>query len=103
MSDTGPVIDVAYVAALARLELGADDCVRLQRDMEKIVGYVAQLGRLDVAGVEPMAHAAALTNAWREDLAGDSFPREAMLANAPATVDSELVKVPPVLPGEEEG
>jgi aspartyl-tRNA(Asn)/glutamyl-tRNA(Gln) amidotransferase subunit C len=103
MSEAESVIDVAYVAALARLELGADDCARLQRDMAKIVGYVAQLGQLDVVGVEPMAHAAALTNVWRDDVAGASFPREAMLANAPATVDGELIMVPPVMPGEEEG
>jgi len=31
---------------------------------------------------------------------GTSFPHDAMLANAPATVDQELVKVPQVLAEE---
>jgi len=41
------------------------------------------------------------SNVLRDDRAGTSFAREAMLANAPATIDNELIKVPQVLPGEE--
>ena len=41
-----------------------------------------------------------LTNVWREDRAGESFPRAEMLANAPALEDDTLIKVPQVLPGE---
>jgi len=96
-------IDVSQVAALARLQLAEEELADLQQDMQRIVGYVAQLGELDLTGIEPMAHAAGLRNVWREDVAGDSFPRAAMLANAPATLREELVKVPPVLPGEDEG
>lgn len=103
MDRSPPVIEVAQLAALARLELVPADCERLQRDLARIVGYVAQLGELEVAGVEPMAHAVDLGNVWREDTIEASFSREAMLANAPATVSDELIKVPPVLPGENEG
>ena len=102
MDTAKPAIDVAYVAALARVQLGADDRARLQRDMERIVAYVAQLGELELDGIEPTAHAAPLGNVWREDEPGESFPRDAMLANAPATVDGALIRVPPVLPGEDE-
>ena len=35
-----------------------------------------------------------------EDVAGMPFARDAMLANAPATVNGETIKVPQVLPGE---
>lgn len=95
-------IDVSYVAQLARIELDETTKQRLQSEMEEIVGFVDQLGTLDVEGIEPTAHAAPLTNVLRDDKAGTPYERSTMLANAPATVDDELIKVPPVIPGEEE-
>jgi aspartyl-tRNA(Asn)/glutamyl-tRNA(Gln) amidotransferase subunit C len=99
MSDNGQ-IDVGYVAGLARLELDPETKVKLQKDMEGILAYIEQLEELDVSGIEPTAHAALLTNVIREDVAGESFPRKTMLANAPAEVDEKLIKVAQVLPGE---
>ena len=99
MSDNGQ-IDVGYVAGLARLELDPETKVKLQKDMEGILAYIEQLEELDVSGIEPTAHAALLTNVIREDVAEESFPRATMLANAPAEVNEELIKVAQVLPGE---
>jgi aspartyl-tRNA(Asn)/glutamyl-tRNA(Gln) amidotransferase subunit C len=99
MSDNSH-IDVGYVASLARLEIDPEKKVKLQKDMEEILAYIEQLEELDVSGIEPTAHAALLTNVVREDVAGESFPRDVMLANAPAEVDEELIKVAQVLPGE---
>ena len=65
-----------------------------------IVAYIAELGELDLTGVEPTAHAAPLSNVWREDVAGEPFGRERMLANAPALMNGDLIRVPQVLPGE---
>lgn len=95
-------IDIKYVADLARLELSAEQSEKLQAELARVVDYIAELAEVDVSGVEPTAHAAQLTNAWREDVAKTSFPREAMLANAPGTIHGELIKVPRVLPSEEE-
>ena len=99
MSDNGQ-IDVGYVAGLARLELDPETKVKLQKDMEGILAYIEQLEELDVSGIEPTAHATLLTNVVREDVAGESFSRAVMLANAPAEVNEELIKVAQVLPGE---
>lgn len=99
-NNSNAVIDVKYVAELARIELSAEAVDKLQRDMQNIVAYIEQLSELDVSGIEPTAHAAALTNVVRRDEAKTSFPRETMLANAPAVLDGETVKVPQVLPGE---
>lgn len=41
-----------------------------------------------------------LTNVWREDAAEPSYDRDRMLANAPALIDGDLIRVPQVLPGE---
>lgn len=101
MSDNKTDIDISYVAQLARLELDDDAKQHFQTDLESIIGYIDLLSEVDVSGIEPTAHAAALTNVWREDVSGESVPRDEMLANAPQTVDDELIKVPQVLPGEE--
>ena len=95
-------IDIKYVADLARLELSAEQADKLQRELGRVVEYIAELAEVDVTGVEPTAHAAPLTNVWREDVAKPSFQRSEMLANAPGTIHDELIKVPRVLPGEEE-
>ena len=95
-------IDVKYVAALARLELDKVKEERLQREMETILQYVASLSELDVSNIEPTAHAVQMTNIYRQDVSASPFQREEMLVNAPETVNGELVKVPAVMPGEEE-
>ena len=95
-------IDVKYVAALARLELDKEKEERLQKEMETILQYVASLSELDVSNIEPTAHAVQMTNIYRQDVSASPFQREEMLVNAPETVNGELVKVPAVMPGEEE-
>ena len=96
MSDKNQ-FDVAKIALLARLDLKKEEEELLHKDMEGIVGYIDMLSELDVEGVEPTAHAVPLTNVCRDDITEDSFPRDAMLANAPDTVDEELIKVHQVL------
>ena len=91
---------MAHIANLARLQLSPEAAGKLAREMESIVGYVEMLSELDVSGIEPTAHAVPRSNVIRDDVAGEPFPREAMLANAPATVDQELVRVPQVLADE---
>lgn len=100
MEKSSQSIDIQYVATLARLDIAPEARERLQRDLSAIVDYIAELSELDVSGVEPTAHAVPLTNVWREDVAGESYPRDTMLANAPATVHGETIRVPQVLPGE---
>ncbi len=95
-----PRIDIEHVAALARLELSEEQIPKLQKDLESIVGYIASLSELDLDGVEPTAHAVTLTNVWREDVVEPSFDRDQMLANAPALLDGDLIRLPQVLPGE---
>ena len=99
-NNSNAAIDVKYVAELARIDLAEGSIAKLQCDMQNIVEYIEQLSELDVSNIEPTAHAAALTNVVREDQAGTSVPRETMLANAPAVLNGETVKVPQVLPGE---
>lgn len=100
MCDNPSGMNLANVAALARLELNPLLRDRLQREMDAIVQYVEMLSELNVDGIEPTAHAVERVNILREDLPRPGLSRDAMLANAPDTIDGELVKVPQVLPGE---
>ncbi len=100
MAASSKGIDVAHIAALARLQLSPEAAEKLAREMESIVGYVEMLSELDISGIEPTAHAVPRSNVIRDDVPGTSFPHDVMLANAPATVDQELVKVPQVLAEE---
>ena len=101
MAESSKGIDVAHIATLARLRIEPASVPKLQSEMEAIVGYVEMLSELDVTGIEPTAHALPRSNVLRDDAQGVPFGRDAMLANAPETVDSELIKVPQVLPGGE--
>ena len=88
--------DVEKVALLARLDLTDAELSLMTDQLGQIVAYVEQLGELDTAEVEPMAHAVDVTNIFRADELRDSLPREAALSNAPKA-DGECYLVPAVL------
>ena len=94
-------INIKYIAELARLELSEEQTGKLQDELARIVGYIDELKEINVDGVEPTAHAAMLSNVWREDKTAESFTRDEMLANAPGILNGELIKLPRVLPQEE--
>jgi aspartyl-tRNA(Asn)/glutamyl-tRNA(Gln) amidotransferase subunit C len=93
--------DVRHVAKLARLDLPPERLTRLTGQLESILGYVAKISRVDVAGVEPMAHALPLCNVFRDDVVEPSLPLAQVLANAPET-DGPFFKVPKVIGAEED-
>ena len=94
-------INIKYIAELSRLELSSEQTEKLQQEMERIIGYIDELKELDVDGVEPTAHAAPLSNVWREDEVAESFSRAEMFANAPGVINENLIKLPRGLPQEE--
>lgn len=75
--------DVEKAALLGRLLVSPDELEHLTAQVADILAYVEQLGEVDTANVEPMAHAVELVNVFREDAVQPSLPREAALANAP--------------------
>jgi aspartyl-tRNA(Asn)/glutamyl-tRNA(Gln) amidotransferase subunit C len=106
MADVGGVTmdEVLRVAELANLELTTDEVPRMQRDLNAILGHIAQLNELDTAGVPAMAQVgemlgakAELTGAsLREDAVRPSLDRKAVMASAPET-DGRFFKVPKVI------
>ncbi|MCF6287242.1 MAG: Asp-tRNA(Asn)/Glu-tRNA(Gln) amidotransferase subunit GatC [Candidatus Hydrogenedentes bacterium] len=91
--------DVAYVAGLAQLDLDEAATTRLVGEMNSILGYMEKLNELDTDAVEPMMHAMAVTNVFREDEVKPSLPRELALRGAPLH-DDEYFLVPKILDTE---
>ena len=92
---------VREVAVLARLALDPNEHSRFAPQLESILGYVRQLDKVDVADVEPMAHAVPLANVLRDDVVGPSLPLDKVLQNAPDT-DGPFFKVPKIIGGDED-
>ena len=92
---------VRHVAKLARLALEEPQFDRFAGQLESILEYVAHIGEVDVADVEPMAHAVPLANVLRDDVAGPSLPLDKVLQNAPET-DGPFFKVPKVIGADED-
>lgn len=89
-------IDVEYVAQLARLCLSEDEKKLFQRQLDEIVGYVNDIARVDVSGVQPMSHSTASQNVFRNDEPRPGLDREAVLKNAPAH-DGQQFLVPKIV------
>ena len=88
--------DVEHVAKLARLELSEQELELYTRQLGDVLGYVEQLGEVNVEGVEPLAHGAHGGNVFREDRAGRSLDREKVLEGAPDS-DGRFFRVPKVI------
>jgi aspartyl-tRNA(Asn)/glutamyl-tRNA(Gln) amidotransferase subunit C len=96
MSENTGKFDISYVAHLARLELSDEEKQQFSTQLKDILAYVDKLGELDVAGVEPTAHAVPLTNVLRADVARPSIAREKILRNAPQQAQ-ELFIMPKIV------
>jgi aspartyl-tRNA(Asn)/glutamyl-tRNA(Gln) amidotransferase subunit C len=88
--------EVEYVAHLARLEIDEAQKDKFTSQLNDILLYIDKLNELDTKGVEPMTHAIAVTNAFREDSIIDSIGTEKSLANAP-DARGEFFRVPKVI------
>jgi aspartyl-tRNA(Asn)/glutamyl-tRNA(Gln) amidotransferase subunit C len=88
--------DVARLAELARISLTQDEIEYLAPQLEIILDAVATVSRVASDDVPPTSHPLPMTNVFRDDVVTPSWPREAMLAGAPATQD-ERFRVPRIL------
>ncbi|KAB2639480.1 MAG: Asp-tRNA(Asn)/Glu-tRNA(Gln) amidotransferase subunit GatC [Verrucomicrobia bacterium] len=90
------VLDVPYLARLARLEITAEEAELFGPQLGRILDHVEQMNKLDISGIEPTAHAITVFDVIREDAVTESLPKETILANAPHNANGLFV-VPKVL------
>lgn len=105
-----PLEQVLRVAELAQLELREDEQQQMLRDLNAILGHVAQLNELDTHDVPPMTQMNAVMhgdagasdgavdagNVLRDDSVRPSLDRAKVMATAPET-DGTYFKVPKVI------
>ena len=106
MAEVGSVTEqeVVRVAELANLELTSAEVPRMQRDLNNILGHVAQLTELYTEGVPAMAQVSEMlalraekTGAQlRPDVVRPSLDRKVVMSQAPET-DGRFFKVPKVI------
>jgi len=88
--------DVRKVAKLARLEIHDDQVEIYTSQLEKILGYVAELEKIETENVPPTTRAVEVVNVVREDSVRASTIREELLAQAPQR-EGDFFRVPKIL------
>lgn len=71
------------VAKLARIAVPEEDLPALAGEFNAILGFIEQLGEVDVDGVEPMVSVTPMRLKRREDAVTDGDQQDRVLANAP--------------------
>ncbi len=87
---------VRHIGKLSRIELTDEQVSTFGRQLADILSYFNKLQELDTDNIEPMAHAAGLTNVLAEDIPQPSLTPDQALANAPAR-DGDFFMVPKVI------
>jgi aspartyl-tRNA(Asn)/glutamyl-tRNA(Gln) amidotransferase subunit C len=82
---------------LSRIECSEQEQETLLQDLKKILQYVELLQEVDTTHVPPCNHVMEdVANVLREDVVGETMPRDVFLANAPSHIGG-MIRVPPVL------
>ena len=82
---------------LSGLTVKDDEVAALAKELEAILGYVAQLDAVDTTGVEPTYQVTGLSNVMRQDeLIDYGVSQDELLANAPDKLHGSI-KVKKVL------
>jgi len=79
---------VKRVARLARIAVSEEDAQRMTGELNVILGFVEQLGEVDVSGVEPMTSVMPMVMRKRQDVVTDGGIADRIVANAPATAEN---------------
>ncbi|MBJ7445555.1 MAG: Asp-tRNA(Asn)/Glu-tRNA(Gln) amidotransferase subunit GatC [Sphingobium sp.] len=74
---------VKKIASLSRISVTDAEAQAMVPELNKILGWVEQLGEVDVTGIEPMTAVIPNTQRLRVDAVTDGNVRDKVLANAP--------------------
>lgn len=74
---------VRHIARLARIAVSDEEVSALAPELSNIIGWIEQLGEVDVSGVQPMTAVIPNKLRLRDDVVTDGGIRDAVLANAP--------------------
>lgn len=89
MSKISPA-EVRRIANLANIGLSDQEVEAMSDDLTKIVGFVQQLDKVDVEGVEPTDQVTGLIDVWREDVVEPGLSHDELKLNAPDWQDDQF-------------
>ena len=87
---------VDKLSNLAQLQFSDTEKESIKADLNKMIGFIEQLEKIDTTGVEPLLHISDAVNVLREDKLAGSISREEALLNAPSS-DGQFITVPKVI------
>jgi len=87
---------VAKVAKLSSLQLSDDELALMTSQLSGMLDHFADIDKLDLDNVVPLAQPFPLKNVFREDVVVAGLDRDEVLAAAPAAEDGRF-RVPPSL------
>lgn len=79
---------VKRIGRLARIRIEEEEVAKYQDELNAILGFVEQLGEVDVDGVEPMTSVTPMQLRRREDKITDGGIPERIVKNAPLSEDN---------------
>jgi len=88
--------EVEHIAALARLELSAEEIERYSQQLSAILDYAARLLELNTSGISPTSSVLPPRNVLRPDETRPGLSLDEVLQNAPQ-VENKQFRVPPVI------
>jgi aspartyl-tRNA(Asn)/glutamyl-tRNA(Gln) amidotransferase subunit C len=88
--------DVRRLARLARISIQPEESGAVLDRLNRVLGLIDQMRRVDTQGIEPMAHAVDVAQRLRADEVGEGGQRELYQSVAPA-VEEGLYLVPKVI------
>lgn len=93
---SAPQLNIDQVARLARVALTPEEKTVFAQQLGEVLHHIEQLSQVEVTGIEPSAHAFAVTNVWQEDFVRPGLAASEALRNAPAQRENMIV-VPKVV------
>jgi aspartyl-tRNA(Asn)/glutamyl-tRNA(Gln) amidotransferase subunit C len=87
---------VKRVAHLARIAVTDEEAVKMEGELNVILGFVEQLNEVDIDGVEPMTSVMPMDMKKRSDVVNDGGKAADIVANAPQS-DENFFLVPKVV------
>lgn len=91
--------EIRQIAVLARLSFTEEELTELTQHFDTILTYVEKLDELQIDGVEPTAHAVAVSAPLRDDEVTNTpnaAQTDALLANAPSR-KTHFFRVPKII------
>lgn len=79
---------VRRIGRLARIRISEEEVAAYEGELNAMLGFVEQLGEVDVEGVEPMTSVTPMVLRRRDDKVTDGGYADKIVANAPISEDN---------------